>query len=352
MSIAQHPEVAPPAGNAAAPRTVSAGPGYGHAEMAAALAAESANPIAAYALDRDKALFGDAEGVVPYAVRAGVALAAGEPLCPPERRLAVAEAFMHHCRARGWIPAFYQVLDRGVDDYRAVGLLALKIGEEAMIDLPSFSLQGAPIANVRHCVAHCERDELRAEIHLHGVADETTLDGLESVSAAWLAAEPGRGEMGFSMGSFSRAAMRTACVALARDGTGSIRAFVTFRPFGQPEHRGMVLDLMRHDAAAPAGTIDFLIARALEYFRDRGYRSASLSLAPLAGVAGDGRNRLAERLLGLLYEKGIGIYRYKSLYTFKRKFVPRWESRYLLYPGGHLSLLRVGLAVALVHRPR
>lgn len=310
------------------------------------------NPIAAHALAPDKRYFADDAGFggVAHRVRAGVALAAGEPVGPEERRLALAAAFIAHCRAHRLIPAFYQVLDRDVDAYRALGLAALKIGEEAMIDLPRFSLAGKRIANVRHCVTHCERASLRAELHEHGVQDETTLAGLEAVSDAWLLARAGRGEMGFSMGRFSRESLRSTCVALARDAQGRVCAFVTFLRVGG-DAPIMVLDLMRRDEEAPSGTIDFVIARALEGFRDAGYLHASLSLAPLAGVDGDGRQPRVERLLRRLYDGGNGLYRYRSLYNFKRKFAPRWEARYLLFPAGIWNLFRVGLAVGLVHMP-
>ncbi|MGH2410177.1 MAG: bifunctional lysylphosphatidylglycerol flippase/synthetase MprF, partial [Chloroflexota bacterium] len=272
----------------------------------------------------------------------------GEPIGPEAARLDLAAEFSAYCRAHGWLPAFYQVSNTGVDAYRAVGLRPLKIGEEAMIDVPSFTLAVKRIANVRHCVSHGERHGLRADIYMHGVPDEDTLAGVAAVSAAWLRAEPGRGEMGYSMGSFSRAVVSRTCTAVARDPEGVVVAFITFRQAGQ----GMVLDLMRRGAAAPPGTIDFLIARALERFRAEGVPFASLSLAPLANVRGDGRAPRVGRLLALVYEYGNGLYRYKSLYNFKKKFAPRWEPRYLLYPARPWALPRVALAVALVHMPK
>jgi lysylphosphatidylglycerol synthetase-like protein (DUF2156 family) len=174
-----------------------------------------------------------------------------------------------------------------------------------MIDLPSFSLAGKKIANVRHCVTHVQRDGIRAEIYLDGVHDEPTIDGLAAVSASWLAARSGRGEMGFSMGNFSRETIHSTCVVLARDAKNAICAFLTFR---RVPGRGMVLDLMRRKTEAASGVIDFLIAQALEGFRDAGLCFASLSLAPLAEVRGDGRAPWIERLLALLHEHGNSIY--------------------------------------------
>jgi len=321
------------------------------AAVVRAIATYGRNPISAYALEPDKLAFtGEASGAIAYRACAGVALAAGEPMAAEGHHLDLATAFIRYCRQHGWIPAFYQTLDKDIDAYRSVGLRALKIGEEAIIDLPSFTLVGKRIANVRHCVSHVERAGLHAEIYADGVADTATLDGLDAVSAAWLQARSGRGEMGFSMGGYARAAMRSTCVVLARDNEGLVRAFVTFRYVDGG--KGVVLDLMRRDSSAPSGVIDFIIARALERFRDAGLSFASLSLAPLANVQGDGRAPRVERLLGLLYDKGNAAYRYKSLYAFKKKFAPRWEPRYILYPAGCWNLARVALAITVVHFPK
>jgi lysylphosphatidylglycerol synthetase-like protein (DUF2156 family) len=314
--------------------------------------AGSANSIWAYAAEADKRLFvaSDGTSVVAYRVRAGVALAAGDPVCVPGNRRQVAREFVAFCRRNALVPALYQVLATSVDHYLAIGMRAVKIGEEAVIDVPRFSLSGKKIANVRHCVTHIEREGLVAEVHGDGVVDDATYGELEAVSAAWIGSRSGRGEMGFSMGAFGPRELQSACVVIGRDATGRARAFVTFRRVARSSE--LVLDLMRREPAAPSGTIDFLIAKALEYFRDTGIERASLSLAPLANAEVDGRSPWLERLLGLAFERGDAIYRYRSLFNFKRKFAPTWESRYLVTQPGLPNMLRALLAVALVHMPK
>ncbi|MDB5057313.1 MAG: hypothetical protein JWO59_785 [Chloroflexi bacterium] len=311
-----------------------------------------ANSIWAYAAESDKSVFvsADGAGFVSYRRCGGVALAAGDPVCAPERRVAVAGEFAQFCRDRGMIPAFYQVLHTDVDTYQSSGFRAVKIGEEATIDVRRFTLAGKKIANVRHCVTHAEREGLAAEAYLDGVHDPEIFEELETVSNAWLGSRAGRGEMGFSMGGFGRNEMASACVVLARDSANKVRAFVTFRRVAGG--REVVLDLMRREPDAPSGTIDFLIARALMYFQEAGIDRASLSLAPLAKVRGDGRLPLMERMLDLLYDKGNNVYRYRSLFNFKRKFAPTWEPRYLVYPAGAINLLQVLMAITIVHLPK
>ncbi len=313
---------------------------------------QAVNSIWAYTAESDKELFvtRGGEGVVAYRVCAGVALAAGDPICAPSRRTKVVAEFVDYCRRLGWGPALYQVLASDVDAYRGMGMRAVKIGEEAVIDVPHFSLAGKKISNVRHCVTHIEREGISAEVYADGVQDADLYRELEATSNAWLASRKGRGEMGFSMGSFGPREMQSDCRVLGRDASGHVQAFVTFR---RVLGRSLcVLDLMRREADAPSGVVDFQIAKALEHFHAHGIEGASLSLAPLAGTGTEGRAPIVERVLALLFDKGDAVYRYRSLFNFKKKFVPRWESRYLITPPGIASLSRALVAIALVHMPK
>ncbi len=92
--------------------------------------------------------------------------------------------------------------------------------------------------------------------------------------------------------------------------------------------------------------MDLLLARSLEHLRDLGLEEASLANAPLANV--NAPSGLLERVTALLFERMNGFYGYKSLFQFKKKFAPRWEGRYLVYPG-RVDLPRVAYAMASVH---
>jgi phosphatidylglycerol lysyltransferase len=103
---------------------------------------------------------------------------------------------------------------------------------------------------------------------------------------------------------------------------------------------------MRKRKDAPSGTMDLLVARALEELRAAGLEEASLANAPLANVGGP-RGGL-EKGVALLFESLNSFYGYRNLFQFKKKFAPRWEGRFLVYPHG-VELPRVAYALTRVH---
>src|SRR6185295_403728 len=116
----------------------------------------------------------------------------------------------------------------------------------------------------------------------------------------------------------SLAALDAVRVFVCRD-ENEVLAFCTWRPY-----RGdgaVVLDLMRKRSGARSGTMDFLLARSLDCLRDEGLAEASLANAPLANV-GEPQG-LPEHAAALLFERMNGIYGYKTLFQFKKKFAPR-----------------------------
>jgi phosphatidylglycerol lysyltransferase len=311
----------------------------------AALRAWARRSLQCFAVEGDKhhLLVAEGRGLVAYAVRAGVALAAGDPLVADESLLETVRAYIAHCRSNGWTPCIYEASEEALPVYRTLGLKGFKMAEEAVIDLPGFSLAGGKRATLRAMVSKASRLGLVVEAYDRRGARNPGLDAqLEEVSREWLAGKR-LGEMGFTVTRFSRDALDTVRVFFCRDGE-RVMAFCTFR-----EYRGgraVVLDLMRKRAAAVSGTMDLLLARALERLRDEGLEEASLANAPLANTRPP--TGVLERGVAVLFERAGGPYGYRSLFQFKKKFAPRWESRYLIYPAP-LDLPRVAYAMASVH---
>jgi len=92
--------------------------------------------------------------------------------------------------------------------------------------------------------------------------------------------------------------------------------------------------------------MDFLLYHSLLQLKERNYTEASLANAPLANVAAP--HGPLERGVALLFENMNEFYGYRNLFQFKKKFAPRWEGRYLIYPKG-ADLPRVAYALARVH---
>jgi lysyl-tRNA synthetase, class II len=223
--------------------------------------------------------------------------------------------------------------------YRSAGLRALYLGDEAIVDTCSFSLEGRGIRKVRQSVSRLEAAGYTVELLDYEQLDPETLRELEGVSDRWRC---GAAERGFSMAmdSLRGAHQVGSVVVVARDRGGTIRAFLHLVPsYGRP---AMSLSYMRRDRDTPNGLMEFVVARAIELVRDRGVEELSLNFAAFARWIAHPGGRV-ERTLGRAVSLANPFFQIDSLHRFNAKFGPRWEPRYLLYERRR-SLPRVGLA--------
>ena len=188
---------------------------------------------------------------------------------------------MDHCRRNGWTPCFYEAAEENLPADRTLGLGSLKIAEEAVIDLASFSLAGGKRAALRALVHKVTRAGLAVHRYeRNGAADPGHDEQLEAISEEWLA-EKRLGEMGFTLGRFSLDALRGVRVFLCAS-AHRVEAFCSWL-----EYRGgraVVLDLMRKRGDAVSGNMDLLLAESLLALKAEGLEEASLATAPLANV--------------------------------------------------------------------
>ena len=327
-----------------------------------------------FALMPDKSLyFGrEVEGLIAFRVAADVAVVCGDPIVAPDNLQRLLAEFMQHCARQGWELCLYEVQAVYLHVYQALGFRTLKIGEDAWIDLPNFTLKGKPIADVRHACSKIERDGLTfqlLEVHNEqaiapGTTRESCADHHEAMHgspvAFWdqmqaIVAKENRGdfELQFSIGRLPPVPDPEARYTLAVGPDRScVLGFCSWLPIFSVN--GWALDVMQRNAEAPNGTMEYLIAQSLLYFQRQGATWASLGMAPLADAdLNDEEERsLLQRGVRFLYEhpRVNNLYRYKSLFFFKRKFVPVWRSAYLAYTSP-LSLPRTLFAVLKVHLP-
>ncbi|MBX9607743.1 MAG: bifunctional lysylphosphatidylglycerol flippase/synthetase MprF [Gammaproteobacteria bacterium] len=244
----------------------------------------------------------------------------------------------HGCR-----PAFYQVRAQALPLYLDAGLRVFKLGEEAHVPLADFSLEGSRRAKLRQAVNRAEREGLRFEV----VAVEALpalLATLRAVSDAWLDGHQAQ-EKSFSLGSFEDDYVLRQPVAVVRQGERVV-AFATLLATAAREECSV--DLMRHLPDAPNGTMDYLFTRLMLHFKEQGYARFNLGMAPMSGMATHPLAARWHRFGRLVFEHGERFYNFRGLRSFKEKFDPTWEPRYLAAPGGLAPLLVLGDVATLI----
>ena len=297
-----------------------------------------AAPLLFFALLPDKwYLHGDGgDWAVAYRKVGRHALALGDPLGDPDAAPEAVAAFQRFCRARRWTPAFYQVTPVHLGIYQAAGLHAVKVGEDAQIDLNNFSLGGKRYLKIRNDLRRLEKAGVVLGIYgPDAPPDAETVAQMADISAGWRQAHRAK-EAGFAMGEFDpqSALFAESRFFLARDGeTSRVLAFTTFVPaYGPNGARGWTLDLLRRRADAPHGVMDFLIVSAAQTFAGEGAALLSLGLSPLAGEDDPAEAAALGHVRRLLFTRLGRVYNFQGLHTFKSKFATRWEPRYLVYP--------------------
>ncbi|MEU0441859.1 bifunctional lysylphosphatidylglycerol synthetase/lysine--tRNA ligase LysX [Streptomyces sp. NPDC006186] len=298
-----------------------------------------------FATRRDKAVVFSPSGkaAITYRVEAGVCLASGDPVGDREAWPHAIDAWLGIARAYAWVPAVMGASEDGATAYARAGLGALQLGDEAIVHVARFDLNGRDMRVARQAVHRVRRTGATCRIRRHAALTDTEMEEIVRKADAWRDTET---ERGFSMAldRLGDPADGDCLLVEAFDSEGRLLALLSFVPWGRD---GISLDLMRRDRdAAPNGVMEFMVAELCAAAPKLGVRRISLNFAVFRSVFEEGARigagpvlRMWRRLLLFLSK----WWQLEALYRSNAKYRPEWYPRFLCY-GDAAALARIGLA--------
>lgn len=235
--------------------------------------------------------------------------------------------FYNHCKTNKKETVFYEINKNYLNYYLDVGLSFLKIGEFAQVHLENFTLDGSDAKPLRHAFNRVEKEGYAFEVIPVEKVPEI-LDDLESISNEWLQDKNAK-EKGFSLGKFTKEYLLNFPVGVIKK-DNKILAFGNLLETINKEE--ISLDLMRYRNDAVHGTMDYFFICVMNYGKENGFKKFNLGMAPLAGIE-DNTASFWNKIERAIFSHGEHFYNFKGLRSFKDKFNPQWEPRYIAYSG-------------------
>ncbi|WP_078606828.1 phosphatidylglycerol lysyltransferase domain-containing protein [Streptomyces flavidovirens] len=299
-----------------------------------------------FALRRDKSAVWSPTGkaAVTYRVVGGVSLASGDPIGDPEAWPGAIEPWLAEAREHGWIPAVMGASEEGGTVYARHGLDALELGDEAIVEIDEFTLEGRAMRTVRQAYNRVKRAGYTVRIRRHEDIPDDEMAELLRKADDW---RDGETERGFSMalGRLGDPADGQCVMLECTDGEGELRAVLSFVPWGP---HGLSLDLMRRDRDCENGLMEFMVIELLQSAEEIGITQVSLNFAMFRSVFERGSKLGAGPVLRMwrsLLSFFSRWWQIESLYRANAKYRPIWEPRFMLFEKSS-DLLRIGLASA------
>jgi phosphatidylglycerol lysyltransferase len=278
-----------------------------------------------------------------YSVGASFAVALADPVGPEGEIEETIRNFLEFCKENDWRLAFHQTLPDYLFIYKRLGFKKLKIGEDAIVDLVHFTLEGKGMKEFRHVINKMEKSGIRTRVFEPPI-DDKTISRLKDVSDEWLQI-PGRRERTFTVGMFEPSYVKSTTIFAATDGDGNVLSFVNIIP---SYRRGeATIDLMRRRLAVPNGIMDYLLLKLFAYNKEKGFERFSLGMAPMSGFREQEEASVEEKAIHYFVQHLNFIFSFTGLRQYKSKFATFWEPRYTMYRN-HLDLPRLGIALGKV----
>ncbi|HSB14635.1 MAG TPA: phosphatidylglycerol lysyltransferase domain-containing protein [Bryobacteraceae bacterium] len=293
----------------------------------------------------DKSFFfsPDQQCFLAYRVGASFAVVLGDPVGPEDRIEGLVCDFLELCQENDWRIAFHQALPDFLPVYLRLGFKKLKIGDDALVDLKAFSLEGKGMKATRNAVTKLEKSGVRL-LQCEPPLTDDVLAGLRDVSDEWLCI-PGRRERQFTLGRFEPEYVRSTPVLIAASADGRYLGFVNIiKSFRKGE---ATIDLMRRRTEAPNGLMDYLFVKLFLVCKERGYELFNLGMAPMAGFREKEEASPQERAVHQFFQHLNFLFSFKGLRAYKAKFANLWEPRYAVYRNA-MDLPRLAIALGKV----
>ncbi|RNI22085.1 bifunctional lysylphosphatidylglycerol synthetase/lysine--tRNA ligase LysX [Flexivirga caeni] len=300
-----------------------------------------------FATRRDKSVVfaADGQAAVTYRNEGSVSVASADPVGRRASWQPAIQAWLEQCRAHGLYPAVLSSSEQGTQEYVEAGLRAFALGDEAIIDVESFSLRGRSMRPVRQAVTRLTRAGYTTQVRRHSEVAPEEMAQIARLAEEWRGEET---ERGFSMAlnRLGDPADGRCVIITAHDPSGTIRGFLSFVPWGV---RGASLDLMRRDRDAENGLNEFLVSQLIAAGPEHGIRRISLNFAVFREVFSSA-DQVGAGPITRLNDAALGFasrfFQLETLYRSNDKYKPVWVPRLLCYDPA-LTVPRAGLAMGI-----
>ena len=297
-----------------------------------------------FATRRDKSVIWapNRKAGIAYRVQGGVMLASGDPFGEYSLWPAAIQEFLREAEEHAWTPAVMGCSDRGGEVWvEHAGMIAIDIGDEAIISVKDFTLEGRPMANVRQMVNRIKRKGYSCTTHKWSDVEEDVRVQLRKLAHEW---RYGVAERGFSMSMdrFGEDSDPDTYITIAWL-EGEIKGLLYYVPWTT---NGLSLDRMQRERGTDPGVNELMIVETVEWARANKKDYVSLNFAAFRSLF-ERADKISAgpitRGMRNLIRFSSNFFQVESLYRFNAKFQPGWETRYVLYPRAS-DLPRVGWA--------
>jgi len=235
------------------------------------------------------------------------------------------EEFGRYCYESGLKEMYYRVPEESLSIYKDLKKKSLFLGQEGVVDVSEFSLDGRDMKSIRNAVRKVADQGYKTTIHQPPLLDGT-LQKLKAVSDEWLKST-GRDEIIFSQGLFDEKEIKQQTVLAVENHEEKIIAFVNIIPDFAPNEG--TYDLIRKTNDAPNGIMDYILIELFNYFKSQNIRYVNIGFAPMSGL--NDPHTFPEKSMKFAYEKIRSFSHYKGQRDYKEKFKPIWHDKFLIY---------------------
>jgi lysylphosphatidylglycerol synthetase-like protein (DUF2156 family) len=218
-----------------------------------------------------------------------------------------------------------QLQRQDAERYAARGFTVNQFGASYAVSLDGFSLAGKAHMRLRNKISRARRSGLVIREFDTDLPDDV-LNQLDSIDHTWLRTKGRHAkELRFMVGERAGPGALWRRLFVAADGEGRVMGYVTFSPVGG-KRSGWLHDLSRRDPDATPGTMELIVASAIETFKSEGVPYLHFGLTPFTGLAADhelgASSCAAGACVRFLGDHGRAVYPAADQLAYKMKWCP------------------------------
>jgi len=248
------------------------------------------------------------------------------PVCESESKFsAIISEFDKYCLKNGLRTMYYRVDEQHIKYFENFGKHALYIGQEGIVDLSTFTLEGGDKKPERNALNKMKSLGYKCIINCPPQKDGL-LQKLKQVSDDWLL-DYDKKETAFAQGIWNASELKNQVILTIENEEEKVVAFANLIRDYAPDEG--TYDLIRKTRSSPHGVLDVLMVNMIEYFRNNNRKYLNLGMAPFSGI--EQAKNFKERTIKFAYDNLKQFDHFKGLRFFKEKYASKWKNKYLIY---------------------